>query len=182
MNANLKRRGGNVFFAKLVKLFVILVVVHLSACVTTSGVDAPTQRPIEVEDRAVVDGQALPLPDEAEIQTQTLGGANSMSVVARRLLSSAISNKAAGDYESAVGELERALRIEPRNSLLWTQLAEVRFTQKKFNQAVQLAAKSNTLVGSDRNLRRRNWVLMANAHAANGNEAAAQSFRDKLAE
>jgi len=74
------------------------------------------------------------------------------------------------------------LRIEPNNPLLWSQLADVRFSQKNFQQAVQLAAKSNTLAGSDRNLRRQNWILMANAHAANGDQEAAQSYRDKLQE
>lgn len=182
MNANVKRLGGSVFLADFTRLFFLIPLLVLSACISTPSIDVPTQEPAKVEERAVVDGQALPLPEDSNIKAQSLGYSESMSAVASRLLASAVSNKAVGDFDSAVGDLERALRIEPRNPLLWYQLADVRYSQKNFKQAIQLAAKSNTLAGNDKSLRRQNWVLMANAHAANGDEQAAQSFRDKLAE
>ncbi len=152
----------------------------LSACINTSTIDVVTQEPAEVEDRAVVDGEALPLPEENSLKTEPLGNGQGMSPVASRLLASAISSKAVGDFDSAAGNLERALRIEPENAVLWSQLADIRYSQSAYQQAVQLAAKSNTLAAGDQSLRRQNWVLMANAYAASGDEAAAQRYRDKL--
>lgn len=182
VNANVKRLFGSEFLVNAIKQLVLLPLILLSACISTQTIDVPTQEPADVEERAVVDGEALPLPAERDLNTQPLSHTDSMSVVASRLLASAISSKAVGNFDSAAGDLERALRIEPNNPLLWSQLADVRFSQKNFQQAVQLAAKSNTLAGSDRNLRRQNWILMANAHAANGDQEAAQSYRDKLQE
>ena len=182
MNANVKRLFGSEFLVNALKQLVLVPLILLSACISTQTIDVPTQEPADVEERAVVDGEALPLPAERDLNTQPLSHTDSMSVVASRLLASAISSKAVGNFDSAAGDLERALRIEPNNPLLWSQLADVRFSQKNFQQAVQLAAKSNTLAGSDRNLRRQNWILMANAHAANGDQEAAQSYRDKLQE
>ena len=182
MNANIRNLGGSEFLANFAKLLFTTPLVFLSACIATSTIDVPTQEPTIVEERAVVDGEVLPLPQDSSLETQTLGSSGSMSAVASRLLASAISNKAVGDFDSAAGDLERALRIEPKNPLLWSQLADVRYSQRNFTQAVQLAAKSNTLAGSDNDLRRRNWILMANAHSANGNQQAAQEYRKKLAQ
>lgn len=182
MNANVKKLGGSEFLVKFAKLLSLAPWLFLSACIATSSVDVPTQAPADVEERVVVDGEVLPLPQDTNIETQALGRTDSMSAVASRLLASAISNKALGDFDSASGDLERALRIEPRNPLLWSQLADVRYSQKDFSQAVQLAAKSNTLAAGDIDLQRQNWVLMANAHSANGDEQAAQEYRKKLTE
>ena len=84
------------------------------------------------------------------------------------------------DYEGAAADLERALRIEPRNPVLWARLAEVRYDQQEWRKAVQMAAKSNTLINSDDSLRRRNWVLMGNAYEALGETENADKYRQKL--
>ncbi len=177
---NPKSLGGVEFLANLRVVSAIVVLLALGGCISTSTIDVPTQEPAKVEDRVVVDGEALPLPQESTLRTEPLDNSRSMSPVAKRLMASAISNKAVGDFDSAASDLERALRIEPNNASLWSQLADVRYSQKQFKQAVQLAAKSNTLAASDISLRRQNWVLMANAYSAQGDEAAAQRYRNKL--
>ena len=149
----------------------------LAAC-ATSGV--PTQTPSAVEDRAVVDGQVLPLPEEPVIRVETIPGQQSSSPVVRGLLASAQTQRNRGEDDAAANSLERALRIEPRNALLWSRLADVRFSLQDYQQAIQMAAKSNTLTGSDLYLRRQNWYLMANAYAALGDSENAQKYRDKL--
>ncbi|WP_189400407.1 tetratricopeptide repeat protein [Arenicella chitinivorans] len=150
----------------------------LSACASTRDLTPPAT----VEDRAVVDGEALPLPDDDVIQAESMGYAQGMSPVVKRLVSVAQQQRNQQDWDGAADSLERALRIEPRNALLWGKLADVRFAQQSWRQAIQLAAKSNTLAGADNALRRQNWYLMANAYDALGDATSALKYRTKLME
>src|SRR3989344_8042200 len=59
------------------------------------------------------------------------------------LMDSARSDIVAGKPDGAVASLERALRIEPRNPLLWQELARLRLQQGQYQQAEGLAARSN---------------------------------------
>lgn len=63
----------------------------------------------------------------------------------------------------AVATLERALRLEPRNPLIWHHLAVVRLKQGRLAQAVDLAAKSNALLGENDPLRAQNDAIIAKA-------------------
>ncbi len=70
----------------------------------------------------------------------------------------------AGDSEKAASLLERALRIEPRDPVLWHNLAGVRLQQADWRRAANLANKSNTLASNNKNytwLRVRNWVVIS---------------------
>ena len=68
-----------------------------------------------------------------------------------------------GQSEQAAALLERALRIDPRNPVLWHNLAGVRLQQQDWVRAASLAAKSNSLAVDNKWLRVRNWVLVAQA-------------------
>lgn len=163
--------------AKHVIVFFLVMCLGACATVNESTEPAPQQLP---NDRAVVDGRVLPLPSKGKVQTQSLPGQQSQSVVVRRLMESAQRSRDVNDWEAAANSLERGLRIEPRNAVLWGQLADIRFRQKDWQQAVQLAAKSNALAGNNQTLVRQNWYLMANAYDAMNKPARAQSYRDKL--
>jgi tetratricopeptide (TPR) repeat protein len=152
----------------------------LNACTSTGGYEPAGQLPAEVEDRVIVNGEVLPLPQEPQIRTESLPGQQTSSPVVSRLLATAEQQRNAGNADAAANALERALRIEPRNAMLWSRLADIRYTQNDFRQAVQLAAKSNTLSGTNSQLRRQNWYLMANAYAALDDNESAQKYRDKL--
>lgn len=154
-----------------------MIVMVLSACATTSntGEGAPV-----VESPTVVDGDVLPLPEQRKIEVYSLPGGVTQTSVVQRLMSSAQQSRDEGEWEAAANSLERALRIEPRNAVLWGQLADVRFRQANWQQAIQLAAKSNALADNNINLLRQNWVLMANAYDAIGDSDRAQSYRDRL--
>lgn len=78
----------------------------------------------------------------------------------------------AGEHEQAAVRLERAIRIAPRNASLWQNLAVVRYRQGRFAQAESLALKSNSLT-ADPGLKRQNWLLVAEARRARGNDAGA---------
>lgn len=160
----------------------IALALSLSGCISTSTIDVPSQDPAEVEDRAVVNGQPLPLPEQNVFTAEPLSGDAPMSPVVMRLVAIAGDQRRVGNWASAASSLERALRIEPRNGRLWSRLAQVRYDQKEWLKAVQLAAKSNTLSGGNFNLLRQNWVLMANSYDALGDSVLADKYRAKLTE
>ena len=159
-----------------------LLFMTLAACVT-SPVVVDNKPPVEpdVTDRVVVDGKVLPLPeDERTISVYSLPEQRSVSPVVRNLIKKSQEQSSRDDFDGAANSLERALRIEPRNAMLWNRLADIRYLQKSWKKSIQLAAKSNTLAGSDNELRRENWYLMSNSYKALGNTSAEQKFRKKL--
>ncbi len=85
------------------------------------------------------------------------------------LLDQARQQSSAGQQAAAGASLERALRIEPRNPVLWQELARLRLSQGQYRQAENLAAKSNTLAGNNKSLRAANWRLIGRARSKRGN-------------
>jgi Flp pilus assembly protein TadD len=77
------------------------------------------------------------------------------------LLNEAMRQEKSGEYELAAAKLERALRIEPRNALLWYRLANIRLQQGQYQLAANLAAKSNSYAPSDSELVELNQRIIA---------------------
>lgn len=84
------------------------------------------------------------------------------------LLDTAKQDTAAGRLDAASANLERALRIEPRNAGLWHQLALIRLQQGQGAIAAGLATKSNSFAGSNSRLRAENWRVIGQARAQQG--------------
>jgi tetratricopeptide (TPR) repeat protein len=95
------------------------------------------------------------------------------------LLASARQNVRAGEFSQAEIILERALRVEPRNARLWHEMAQVKYSQKDYAQAVQFCIKSNSLAGKDYTLMQQNWLLMEKAYIELGEPEKAQQVRIK---
>ncbi len=96
-----------------------------------------------------------------------------MAVVA--LLQKSQSQSSAGQWDAASASLERALRIEPRNPVLWQRLARLRLDQGDYPQAENLAAKSNSLAGTDKRLRAENWRIIGQSRSKRGDQAGARA-------
>jgi len=95
------------------------------------------------------------------------------------LLDKAQSQSADGRLDEAEASLERALRIEPRNPVVWQELARVRLEQGRYRQAENLAAKSNMLAGTDRYLQAENWRIIGEARNRRGDPQGAQAAFEK---
>ncbi len=95
------------------------------------------------------------------------------------LLNQAGDQSAAGQLDAAIENLERALRIEPRNPLLWHELARIRLEQGQYRQAENMAAKSNLLTGSDRHLKAKNWRIIGEARNRLGDLQGARQAYEK---
>lgn len=88
--------------------------------------------------------------------TSTIGAVNS-------LVSQADAARNNGRDVQAVSLLERALKIEPVNAVIWHKLAGVRLLQQKWSQAEQLAAKSSSLPSPYPQLRAKNQQIIEQA-------------------
>jgi tetratricopeptide (TPR) repeat protein len=87
-----------------------------------------------------------------------------------------------GKPDAAAASFERALRIEPRNPVLWHELAKLRLQQGQYLQAEGLAAKSNGWAGGNKALRAGNWRIIGQARLKRGDYPGAQTAFDKAAE
>lgn len=104
---------------------------------------------------------------------------NKQSPAVVALLESAEQQANAGNLESAAASLERAIRIDPNNPVLWYHLATVRLEQGDSVQAEQLAVKSNRLAAGSHGQQARNWQLIAKARAARNDAAGASAARQR---
>ncbi len=96
------------------------------------------------------------------------------------LLNQADQETAAQQFPAAGASLERALRIEPRNPVLWQKLAQVRLEQGEYRQAENLAAKANALAPDNRGLRTENWRIIGQARQGLGDAQGAEAAYGKM--
>ena len=115
--------------------------------------------------------EPIPTQPDYEIVEPSSYGDTNPAVVA--LLESAEDNRRAGRYDLAASSLERAIRISPRDPILWNRLAQVRLDQEKPGLAESLAKKSNLLSEGNRALQYGNWKLIAEARRRLGDSAGA---------
>ena len=120
-----------------------LVLLLLAACA------APTPAPVEP-------AKPEPIPPPVRPATRE-------TTAVASLMDSARQDAAAGRLANAAATLERALRIEPRNPRLWSELARVRLQQGEWVQAEQTALRSNSFAGNDSELRSDNARIIAAA-------------------
>lgn len=95
------------------------------------------------------------------------------------LVDKARTDMEASNWEGAGATLERALRIESRNAVLWHELAQVRLQQGYHSQAASLAAKSNGWAAENRALRAANWRIIGEVRSQSGDWEGAQAAFDK---
>ena len=84
-----------------------------------------------------------------------------------------------GDYFTAMSTLERAVRIEPRNPLVWIEMAKIRLASGEAVQAESVARKAVALSEGDQRTSNDAWKQVALALRAQGRnpEAAAAETR-----
>lgn len=82
-------------------------------------------------------------------------------------------DRGAGKLDAASNDLERAMRLDPRNAFLWNALASLHLQQQQSQQAESEASKSNSLAGGNPYLEASNWRVIAAARQAQGNAAGA---------
>jgi len=154
------------FFRWLV-LFVVVSMV--AACSTTPKQDVPPPVVVDVIDRSA------DKPETVVVQPRR----HSNPIVVAGLQRDAHKLNQAGESAKAAAILERAIRIQPRNPQLWHELAQVRYTQQRYQQAESLALRSNRYATRQTDLRRANWRLIAKSREKLGNSKGAAAARQQ---
>jgi tetratricopeptide (TPR) repeat protein len=96
------------------------------------------------------------------------------SPAAQALVKQAQDARAANKNDVALGLLERALRIEPRNAFIWQAVADTKLALGNAGDAEAAAQKSSSLARGNPWVDSGNWRLIAAARAALGDGAGAR--------
>lgn len=114
----------------------------------------------------VVQPPLLPPPDVkppvAVDYPKTLAAAGAAAPVLS-LARQAQESRAAGQHDAALGQWQRALRIEPKNAFLWHEIGSTHLALKHPGQAESAAQKSTSLARGNLWLEAQNWRLIAAA-------------------
>src|SRR5262245_38886833 len=103
-----------------------------------------------------------PTPPPAPQKSYELGAAS------RSLVEQAHAQAASGNYPVAASSIERALRIEPNNPLLWIELGQVRQAEGNYVQAENLGRKGLSLATGAPRAQSSAWRLIADALRGRG--------------
>lgn len=142
---------------------------------TKSVVQVPIEeRTVPVETNQAVIEKPEVVPDKRNKEAD-----KQMELVIIALLDDADIFASKGQSEKAAATIERALRIKPKNALLWHRLAVVRLQQQQWQQAIAMARKSNALAANNNTLKSENWGVIATAYDNLGNKQKANEARNK---
>jgi hypothetical protein len=105
-----------------------------------------------------------------------------LSPASKALVSQAQAQRKKGDLPGATVSLERALRIEPRNPLLWIEMGRLRMDQRNFPQAEAMGRKALSMAIGDARTQSSAWLLISDALRARGRNPEAQEALAKSEE
>jgi cytochrome c-type biogenesis protein CcmH/NrfG len=88
---------------------------------------------------------------------------NHLSPATRSLVTQARNLMAQGDFDAASSTLDRALRIEPNNPLLWIELGRLRLAESDAHQAEGCGRKALALASGDPSTQKQAGMLLADA-------------------
>lgn len=128
---------------------------------------APTKPPAEEPAP-----QAPPPPSQPQRQFR-------LSAASGALVTQAQKQAKGGDSVAATATLERALRIEPDNPLLWIELGRLRLQEKNASQAQSLGRKALALATGDPRAQSSAWHLIADALRAQGRNTEAREAEQR---
>jgi len=105
-----------------------------------------------------------------------------LSPASRALVGQAQAQRKKGDLPGATVALERALRIEPSNPLLWIEMGRLRMDQQNFPQAEAMGRKALAISVGDYHTQSAAWTLIADSLEARGRNPQAQEALEKARE
>jgi len=104
---------------------------------------------------------------------------NHLSPVTRSLVTQAHTQIARGDLPGASSTLDRALRIEPNNPLLWIELGRLRLAESDAHQGEICGRKALALASGDRGTQSQAGRLLADALRAQGRNQEARDVENR---
>lgn len=102
-----------------------------------------------------------------------------LSAASRALVGQAQTQLASKNYPVAASSIERALRIEPDNPLLWIELGKVRQAEGNYVQAENMGRKAASMSVNSPRANSSAWTLIAESLRARGKNVEAQQAQAK---
>jgi tetratricopeptide (TPR) repeat protein len=103
-----------------------------------------------------------------------------LGAAASSLVEQARSQLARGEHAVAAATLERAMRIEPDNPLLWIELGKLRQAQGNHAQAEAMGRKALSQASGDARTEAAAWRLIAESLRARGRTAEAREAERRM--
>ncbi|HWK73635.1 MAG TPA: tetratricopeptide repeat protein [Povalibacter sp.] len=155
---------------------IVLAAVALSACAIQQPAQPPAPVPVPAPTPPVQTQPVPPPPPVQEpeplpppvVREPTLGAAS------RALVGQAQTQLASKNFAVAASSIERALRIEPDNPLLWIELGKVRQAEGNYVQAENMARKAVSMASNAPRAQSAAWSLIAESYRARGKNAEAR--------
>jgi len=138
----------------------------------------PREIPPEESDRdpeSVPDRSGPPPRIGAELPADNPPADDHLIAAVSSLAEQAEDQLSTGQVDRAFSTAERAIRIDSNNPELWNLLARIQMERSNFDQAEQLARKSNLLSRGDRALQARNWRIISDSFQERGETEAAKA-------
>jgi hypothetical protein len=105
-----------------------------------------------------------------------------LTPASKALVGQAQAQRKKGDLPGATASLERALRIEPNNPLLWIELGRLRMDQRNYPQAESMGRKALSMSVGDNRTQSQAWLLISDSLKARGKNPQAQEALAKSRE
>jgi len=134
----------------------LAAVALLAGCSLPAPYQPPPPPPVAVPAPAPLPPPAatapVPLPAPAEATPRPAPPAREIRLgpASRALVDKAHAQMAHGELPAASATLDRALRIEPSNALLWVEIGRLRLVESDAHQAEGCARKALALANGDR--------------------------------
>ena len=142
----------------------------LAAAVLLSGCPAPSQRPEPPSNSTpgqqppgpLTPGPLAPIPPPPP-RAPPAPRENHLSPATLSLVTQSRTLASHGDLDGASSTLDRALRIEPNNPLLWIELGRLRLLESDAHQAEGCARKALSVASGDHGTQAQAGRLLADA-------------------
>lgn len=157
----------------------------LSACsfVRPPSAESPTSTPTTPPAPGTAQPQpGTPTPGVPEQPTRPPPKQFRLGPAATALVAQAHTQAHSGNYAPAAATIERALRIEPENPLLWIELGQIRMSEGNAVQGNGMGHKALALATGDPQAQASAWHLIADSLRVRGrNQEAADADKHAAA-
>jgi hypothetical protein len=167
------------------RVTLILVVTVLSACAVPQPYQPATPPPsVPPSQPGAPSVQTQPVPATAPVEeSQPLPAPvirePVLSPASRALVGQAQTQLASKNFAVAASSIERALRIEPDNPLLWIELGKVRQAEGNYVQAENMGRKALSMSTNAPRAQSSAWSLVADSYRARGKNQEAHDAQEK---
>ena len=160
----------------------VIAAAALSACTTPQPYKSPLPpEPVQRTPAPPAQTQPVPPPPQVPETPAPIVREPVLSPASRALVGQAQAQLASKNFAVAASSIERALRIDPDNPLLWIELGKIRQAEGNFVQAENMGRKAVSMATNAPRAQSQAWTLIGQSLQARGRNAEAREAQLKAA-